>query len=250
MDIKAIAEKAVALHGRANDCPEVRVYEACQDLGVKRVPWRGLAPYLKGKDDKGKGLYDFSDLIGSKSPKVEAPKTGLVEPPKTGFNLADAFADTTETEDVVVVAQPPASKPMRAKSDSDIDEERERKARAREEAREARDEARLDKGSTDPKLLDKYVDEVSEADTARATTTFKGLAERAYLVMDYEARYVIGVTKSFDKAWDVLKMRLFHDFGEYTDKEGARSYIKKKGWVLLKARQSSLRVLILQIEIE
>lgn len=107
--------------------------------------------------------------------------------------------------------------------------------------------------SKDPALLDKYEDDESgilHSQNAIRTDGFASSRERVYVVQDYKNSFVIGITKSWDTAWDILKMRLFNDHGEFTDKDAAFARMQEKGYVLLKSSVGNLHCIIKQMKIE
>lgn len=107
--------------------------------------------------------------------------------------------------------------------------------------------------SKDPALLDKYEDDESgilHSSNAIRTDGFASSREKVYIVQDYRDGFVAGITKSWDTAWDILKMRLFNDHGEFTDKDAAFARMQEKGYVLLKSSIGNLHCIIKQMKIE
>lgn len=107
--------------------------------------------------------------------------------------------------------------------------------------------------SKDPALLDKYEDDeggILHSQNAIRTDGFASSREKVYIVQDYKDGFVAGITKSWDTAWDILKMRLFNDNGEFTDKDAAFARMQEKGYVLLKSSIGNLTCIIKQMKIE
>ena len=105
--------------------------------------------------------------------------------------------------------------------------------------------------SEDPALLTKYDEEVSEENKQTAVPLSRIRNARVFVVQDHGMdQYVLGVTRSFDIAWDKLRYKEFNDCGECINKEEALKKINKDGFVVLKGLQSGLKVIIKAMEME
>ena len=89
----------------------------------------------------------------------------------------------------------------------------------------------------DPKILSKYEDKELPDGGDLPSVSRRGIfdsKETLIVVSNPDDGFVVGITRSFDTAWDILKTRRFHDNGEFTDKEAARKYFQEKGRLVLK----------------
>ena len=96
----------------------------------------------------------------------------------------------------------------------------------------------------DPKILSKYDENVKEKDII---TTSK--RDSVIIVSNADEGGVIGVCKTFDTAWNVHKKYRFHDHGEFSNKKVAEEEFDKKGFLLLKSRNTKLFVIIERMKI-
>ena len=225
-----------------------QIKQAAQ-VAKTKISWKNIHEYHRKDDDK---LYDFSPVCGD-SP---APKKKVAV--QTNVDLGSLFVNTETDEepededldedDVEVIPQTP----KRKLKETVVDEEREREAERKRKEREDKTPMRVIP-STDPKILDKYDEEVKDEDkqTAVPLSRFKNSAARVYIVQDLNMdQYVLGVTKSFDIAWDKLRYKEFNDCGEFIDKDAALKKINKDGFVVLKGLHSGLKVIIKAMELE
>lgn len=97
---------------------------------------------------------------------------------------------------------------------------------------------KIQKKRQDPKELDKFTGMFPEKTDLNPTTQ-----DTVIIVSDPIDNYVVGVAKSFEGAWK-LKMRLFHDFGTFSDMNGAKKVFNEKNCVILKSSTSDNYCLI------
>lgn len=211
-----------------------------------KVSWVNLQEFRR-KDENDS--YDFSSVCGGSA--VPAKKKVKVQ---TNVDLGAMFASENEEpeeedldeDDVEVIPQTP----KRKLKETVVDEEREKAAEKARKEREDKTPMSIIP-STDPKLLDKYDEEVSEEDKRTAVPLSRIKNARVFVVQDLGMdQYVLGVTRSFDVAWDKLRYRQFNDCGECMNKEEALKKINKDGFVALKGLQSALKVIIKAMELE
>ncbi len=89
----------------------------------------------------------------------------------------------------------------------------------------------------DPKILAKYEDIELPDGGDLPSASNRGIfdsKETLIVVTNPDDGFVVGITRSFDTAWDILKKRRLHDNGEFTDKKVARKYFQEKGRLVLK----------------
>lgn len=219
-----------------------------------RVSWTNLQEFRR-KDEAD--AYDFSPVCGGSS--SPSPKKKL----QTSVDLGAIFATTAHDEDEDDAGEdldeeddddfPVAVQtPKRKLKESTVDEAREREAERKRKEREDKTPMSI-VPSNDPKILDKYDDEVSEEDkqTAVPLSRMKTNGARVFVVQDLALdQFVLGVTRSFDIAWDRLRYKQFNDCGECMNKEEALRKINKDGFVVLKGLHSGLKVIIKAMEME
>ena len=210
--------------------------------GKTKVSWTNLKDF-QCKDEKD--FYDFSPVCGAGKPKKQVKV-------QTNVDLGAMFAsesDEPEDEDLDDVEVIPQT-PKRKLKEVEVDEAREKAAEKARKEREDKTPMSIIP-STDPKLLDKYDEEVSEEDKQTAVPLSRIKNARVFVVQDLGMdQYVLGVTRSFDVAWDKLRYKQFNDCGECMNKEEALKKINKDGFVALKGLQSGLKVIIKAMELE
>lgn len=159
--------------------------------------------------------------------------------PQTAIDLTAVFAAASKDKMVSDSISPSEKTERPEKSEKSEKSEKEYKSRF--------------PSSKNPDVLDKYEDNESailHASNAVKIDGFASSREKVYVVQDYNTGFIAGITKSWDIAWDILKMRLFNDHGEFTDKEAAYNRINEKGYVVLKSRIGNLPCIIKQMKIE
>lgn len=224
-----------------------QIKQAAQ-IAKTKISWKNIHEYHRKDDDK---LYDFSPVCGD-SPAPAKKKVKV----QTNVDLGAMFASENEEpeeaeedfdeDDIEVIPQTP----KRKLKEPVVDEEREKDAERKRKEREDKTPMRI-VPSEDPKLLDKYDEEVREEDKQTAVPLSRIKNARVFIVQDLGVdQYVLGVTKSFDIAWDKLRYKQFNDCGECTNKEEALKKINKDGFVVLKSLQSGLKVIIKAMELE